>query len=98
MARQASERWASIVTEAETAGIPHSEVALKHRVTLSALKYHVYKARKSGGARLRLLPVRMGDEPTMLHAHVGAVRLSFPEGCSPSYVAALLTALSKAAC
>jgi transposase-like protein len=99
VARQTSERWASIVAEAETPGVHHADVALKHRVSLSALKYHVYKARR--GARSvvpRLLPVRIGTEPPLLQAQVGAIRVSFPEGCGPSYVAALLTALAKATC
>jgi hypothetical protein len=99
VARQTSERWASIVEEAETPGIHHADVALKHRVSLSALKYHVYKARRGGrSVAPRLLPVRIGAEPPLLQAQVGAVRLSFPEGCSPSYIAALLTALAQATC
>jgi hypothetical protein len=99
VARQASERWASIVAEAETPGVHHADIALKHRVSLSALKYHVYKARRGGrSAAPRLLPVRIGAEPPLLLAQVGAVRVSFPEGCSPSYVAALLTALAKTTC
>ena len=100
MARQAqaAQQWAEIVAEAEAAGVPHAEVALKH--SLPALKYHLYKSRKSGATSRgpRLLPVRLGDEPLMVDAHVGAVRLSFPEGCSPSYVAAVLAALQKASC
>ncbi|HKU40700.1 MAG TPA: hypothetical protein VJR89_21215 [Polyangiales bacterium] len=99
MARQASERWASIVAEAEAPGARHADIALKHRVSLSALKYHVYKARRGESTVApRLLPVRIGAEPALLQAQVGAIRVSFSEGCSPSYVAALLTALGKAAC
>ena len=98
MARQAAERWASIVAEAETPGAHHAEVALKHRVSLSALKYHVYKARRGRAVTPRLLPVRIGTDPLLLQAQVGAIRVSFPEGCNPSYVAALLAALAKAAC
>lgn len=99
MARHASERWASIVAEAETPGVRHVDIALKYRVSLSALKYHVYKARRGERtAAPRLLPVRIGTEPALLQAQVGAIRVSFSEGCSPSYVAALLTALGKTAC
>jgi hypothetical protein len=99
MARHAAERWTSIVAEAETPGVRHADVALKHRVSLSALKYHVYKARRGGrGGAPRLLPVRIGAEPPVLQAQVGAIRVSFSEGCSPVYVAALLTALGKAVC
>jgi len=86
------------VAEAETPGVRHSDVALKHRVSLSALKYHVYKARRGERAAPRLLPVRIGAEPPLLQAQVGAIRLSFSEGCSPVYVAALLSALGKAVC
>ena len=46
----------------------------------------------------RLLPVRIGAKPALPQAQVGAIGVSFSEGCSPSYVAALLTALGKAAC
>jgi hypothetical protein len=101
MARRAPAYWAEIVAEAEGSGVSHAEIAVKHRVSLSALKYHIYKSRKSERApagRPRLLPVRFAAEPMMLQAQVGAVRLSFAEGCAPSYVAALLTALSKASC
>ena len=99
VARHGSERWASIVAEAETPGVQHADVAQRHRVSLSALKYHVYKARRSGRSNTpRLLPVRVRTEPVILQAQVGAVRVSFPEGCSPSYVAALLAALANAAC
>jgi hypothetical protein len=98
VARQGSERWASIVAEAETPGVHHADIALKYRVSLSALKYHLYKARHARSVVPRLLPVRIGGEPLLLQAQVGAVRVSFPEGCSPSYVAALLAALAKAAC
>jgi hypothetical protein len=94
MARRAPAYWA----EVESSGAPHAEIAVKHRLSLSALKYHIHKSRKSERApagRPRLLPVRFAGEPMMLQAQVGAVRLSFSEGCSPSYVAALLTALSK---
>jgi transposase-like protein len=99
VARQALERWAAIVAEAETPGVHHADIAVKHRVSLSALKYHVYKARRGvRTAAPRLLPVRIEAEPVMLQVQVGAVRVSFPEGCSPSYVAALLTALAKATC
>jgi hypothetical protein len=100
MARQTTKPWAEIVAEAEAAGVPHAEIALKHRVSVPALKYHLYKSRRDGGAeaRPRLLPVRLGNEPAMLQAQYGAIRLTFPEGCSPAYVAALLTALSKTAC
>ncbi|HEY3500010.1 MAG TPA: hypothetical protein VGK73_35215 [Polyangiaceae bacterium] len=73
-------------------------------MALSTLRYHIYKARKSATipvASPRLLPVRIEREPSpisMLHARVGAVRVSFSEGCSPSYVAAVLSELSKALC
>ena len=104
VAKRAAEHWAKIVAEAEQSGASHVEVASRHRVALSTLRYHIYKARKSAAipvASPRLLPVRMEREPSamsMLHAHVGTVRVSFSEGCSPSYVAAVLSELSKASC
>jgi transposase-like protein len=101
VARRAAVRWAKIVAEAEGAGASHASVASKYRVALSTLRYQIYKARKSTGAVPRLLPVRIEHEPSpiaMLEAHVGAVRVNFSEGCSPSYVAAVLSALSKASC
>lgn len=104
MARRTAEQWAEIVAAAEQAGASHAEVAAKHRVSLSALRYHVYKARKSPDSkpgRPRLLPVRVGAAPAapaLLEAQVGAVRLRFAEGCNPSYVAAVLSALSDASC
>ena len=104
VARRAAERWAQIVAEAERAGASHAEVASKYRVPLSTLRYQIYKARRSTAAAAaspRLLPVRIEHDRSpisILHAHVGAVRLSFAEGCSPSYLAALLSALGKASC
>lgn len=87
------------MAEAETPGVRHSDVALKHRVSLSALKYHVYKARRGErGTAPRLLPVRIGAEPPVLQAQVGTIRVSFSESCSPAYVAALLGALGKTVC
>jgi hypothetical protein len=71
------------------------------RVPLSTLRYHIYKACRVAAASPRLRPVRIEREPmssSMLQAHVGAVRVSFAEGCSLSYVAAVLSALSKASC
>jgi len=96
MARQSSERWAEIVADAEASGVSHAQVAAKHRVSLPALKYHLYRARKGNGPRL--LPVRVGAEPMLLQAQCGPVRVAFPEGCSPTYVAAVLAALAKIAC
>ena len=106
VAKQTAERWAAIVAEAEQAGVPHAQVAARHRVSLPALKYHLYKTRRANANRgqprpPRLLPVQTAFEPTeraMLQAEVGAVRLRFPEGCDPTYVAALLSELRKAAC
>jgi transposase-like protein len=101
MARRAAEHWADIVAEAEQAGVSHAQVALKHRVSLSTLRYHVYKARRGGASKPsapRLLPIRVDADATVLEAQVGAVRLRFAEGCNPSYVAAVLSALSNAPC
>jgi hypothetical protein len=104
VARRAAGRWGKIIAEAEQAGASHAEVASKYRVALSTLRYHIYKARQSAvaaAATPRLLPVRVEREPSpisTLHAHVGAVRVSFAEGCSPSYVADVLSALIKASC
>jgi hypothetical protein len=98
MARQSSERWAEIVADAEATGAPHAQVAAKYRVSLSALKYHLYRSRKVTGNGPRLLPVRVGAEPILLQAQCGPVRVAFPEGCSPTYVAAVLAALAKITC
>jgi hypothetical protein len=99
MANRDAGSWAAIVAEAETAGIPHTEVAAKHGVTVAALKYHVYKRRKSGSKPgPRVLPVRIGDERRGLLAEFGNVKLSFGDGCDPAYVAAVLNALGKSAC
>ena len=83
VARQTAERWTSIVAEAEIPGAHHADIALKHRVSLSALKYHVYKARHGRAVTPRLLPVRIGGETLLLQAQVGAIRVSFPRGAPP---------------
>jgi hypothetical protein len=99
MANRDAGSWAAMVAEAETAGVPHTEVAAKHGVTVAALKYHIYKRRKAGAKSApRVLPVRIGDEPRGLLAEFGSVKLSFSENCDPAYVAAVLSALGKSAC
>jgi len=100
MANRDAGSWAAIVAEAETAGVPHTEVAAKHGVTVAALKYHIYKRRKAAGSKPapRVLPVRLSDERRGLLAEFGNVKLSFSESCDPAYVAAVLSALGKSAC
>lgn len=84
------------MAEAEKAGLPHTEIAARHGVSLPALKYHIYKARNAGTkAEPRVLPVRMADERRTFQVELGAVRLSFAEGCEPAYVAAVLSAVGK---
>lgn len=96
MANRDSRSWAAIVAEAESAGVPHKEIAGKHGVTVAALKYHIYQARKRGRTEPRVLPVRVGDESRTFVVEVGVARLRFAEGCEPGYVAAVLTAVAKA--
>jgi hypothetical protein len=96
MAKRNAQFWSAIVVEAETAGVPHTQIAAKHGVSLPALKYHIYKARNAGAkAEPRLLPVRMTDERRTFQVELGAVRLNFAEGCEPAYVAAVLSAVGK---
>jgi len=99
MARQSSGRWAEIVAEAEASGVPQAQVALKYHVSLPALKYHLYRARRTvGSPPPRLLPVQLGYDRILLQAQCEPVGLAFPEGCSPAYVAAVLGALAKITC
>jgi hypothetical protein len=98
MAKRDASAWAAIVTEAETTGVPHGEIAKKHGVTLPALKYHLYKSRGRGESKAqspRVLPVRVDAAPATVEAEFGAVRVSFRDGCDPGYVAAVLAALGK---
>jgi hypothetical protein len=99
MAKRDAESWAAIVAEAETAGVPHGEIAKKHGVTLATLKYHLYKARGAGKKKApapRMLPVRVVTEgAAAVEAQFGSVRVSFRDGCDPAYVVAVLGALGK---
>jgi hypothetical protein len=98
MARRTAQFWSEIVTEAESAGVPHAVAAAKHRVSLPALKYHIYKARsaaQSSRNATSLLPVRVTGERRTFDVELGALRLIFSEGCEPAYVAAVLSALRK---
>ena len=100
MAReQRAEFWAAVVAEAQAGGASHAEIAAKHGVTEAALKYHFYKARRSGKrpAVPRVLPVRVkGESPSaLIEAEFRGVRVSFREGCEPAYIAAVLGALGK---
>jgi hypothetical protein len=98
MAKRDAGSWAAIVVEAESAGVPHAEIARKHGVSLAALKYHIYKSRRgdaSAGSEARVLPVRVRAETAAVEAEFGAVRVRFRDGCDPAYVAAVLAALGK---
>ncbi|HET7544603.1 MAG TPA: hypothetical protein VFK05_32255 [Polyangiaceae bacterium] len=82
------------VAEAESAGVPHGDVAKKHGVTLATLKYHLYKARGAGKKKTRaprMLPVRLVTEGA---AAVETQRVSFRDGCDPAYVVTVLGALN----
>ena len=98
MVRRSSQFWAELVAEAETAGLPHTVVAAKHRVSPAALKYHIYKTRNAGAKveAPRLLPVRTTGERRTFEVVLGALRLSFAEDCDPAYVAAVVSAVGKA--
>jgi hypothetical protein len=102
MATRDAESWAAIVAEAETAGVPHGEIAKKHGVTLATLKYHLYKSRgvtgKTKKRTPRVLPVRVVAEASSsasVEAHFGSLRVSFRDSCDPAYVVAVLSALGK---
>lgn len=98
MAKRDAESWAAIVAEAETAGVPHRQIAEKHGVTLATLKYHLYRSRaaKHEQGAPRLLPVAVkAAASSSVEAQVGAVRVTFSDGCDPQYVAAVLSALAK---
>lgn len=95
MANRDAKWWAAIVAEAESAGVPHKEIAAKHGVSLAALKYHIYQSRQRG-TEPQVLPVRVGDEARTFVVEVGTARLRFAEGCDPAYVAAVLSAVAKA--
>ncbi|MFZ5895584.1 MAG: hypothetical protein ACOY0T_31290 [Myxococcota bacterium] len=95
MANRDAKSWAAIVAEAEIAGVPHKEIAAKHGVTVAALKYHLYQTRQREAGEPRVLPVRVGDESRTFVVEVGTARLRFAEGCEPSYVAAVLSAVIK---
>ena len=97
--RDQSGRWATIVAEAESSEATHIEVAKKHGVSLPALKYHIYKARKEGSApQPRLLPVRTSDSGAAVQVELGQLRLSFRSDCDPGFVAAVVRALAKDEC
>ena len=74
MANRDAGSWAAIVAEAEAAGVPHTGIAAKHSVPVAALKYHIYKRRKTGGSKSvpRVLPVRIGDDRRGLMADSAA--------------------------
>lgn len=95
-AGQRPEFWAALVAEALAGGASHAEIAARHGVTESALKYYFYKARKQPptAKRVAVLPVRVGDEARLISVELGgSLRLRFAEGCDPGYVAALVAKL-----
>jgi transposase-like protein len=102
MARTAQkpEFWAAVVAEARTGELALVEVAAKHGVSVAALKYHLYKGKRSATKQAptpRVLPVRLKSERSVavVEAELGSVRVNFREGCDPAYVAAVLGALAK---
>lgn len=100
MARRASGKWAVIVAAAERSGLPHAAVAKRHGVTVAALKYHLYKARRAGGGpqSVRVLPVRTDEGGPALTVRLGVMTLQFRDDCDPSYIAAVLRALGEPPC
>jgi transposase-like protein len=91
-----AEFWARLVAEAKTSGTVCREVAAKHGVSESALRYHVYKAR-DGKRSTAILPVRvLGAERPLVEIDVGSgVRLRVADGCDPDFVVALVSRLRQ---
>ena len=91
-----SEFWLRVVAEARTPGADCRDVAARHGVTVSALKYHLQKARSSR-ASTAILPVRVvsGERPMVEIDMAPGVRLRVSEGCDPRFVAALVARLRQ---
>ncbi len=89
--------WSAVVAEAQLGAEPHSAIAAKHGVTEAALKYHFYKAQRSGTPSHKpspILPVRVEADSRLFSVEMdGSLRLRFAEGCDPAYVAAVIAKL-----
>lgn len=84
--------WERLIREVEAGGGAR-DVAQRHGVSQSALASWRRKLRISSAG---LLPVRMVEgAQRRIEVIVGAHRVSFEEGSEPSYVAALVHALSR---
>ena len=88
--------WAPLV-RAVLDGDAIAAVARRHNVSNSALGYWVSKAKKAAGPSA-FLPVRVVSPPRVSHAsvlelRVQDVRLRFPAGTEPAYLASVLAAL-----
>ena len=87
--------WERLVREVEAGGHAR-DVAQRHGVSASGLLFWRRKLRTEGTRSGGLLPVRvLGESRRRMDVSVGAHRLSFEEGSEPSYVAALVQALSR---
>jgi len=90
-----SDFWAPLV-RAVLDGDPITAVARRHNVSNSALSYWVSKAKKAS-APSAFLPVRLAPprvaSSSVLELRIDALRLRFPVGTEPAYLASLLAAL-----
>jgi transposase-like protein len=96
--RRTAEVWAELVSEVLTGELTLEDVARKHGITASSLRYHYYKARPKTDAAPQVLPVRVSTMSVRdggCELIVGTARLRFDAGCDPAYVAAVVSALSK---
>lgn len=91
-----SDFWAPLV-RAVLDGDAIAAVARRHNVSNSALGYWVTKAKKAS-APASFLPVRVAPPPrarpsSLLELRVEDLRLRFPAGTEPTYLASVLSAL-----
>lgn len=96
--RKGAEFWSKIVAEATSSGGTRAAVAARHGISVAALNYHLHKARRNGpgseqSAPAVMLPVRVTATRSRHSIELelsDGVRLRFPEGCDPAYVAELV--------
>lgn len=87
--------WLRLVGEVEAGGRP-LEVARRNGVSQSALLRWRRKLGKGSSVSGALLPVRIAEgRVRRVEVAIGSHRLSFDEGSEPSYIAALVHALSR---
>jgi len=102
--RRSREFWEQVVDAFESGAATQKQLAHRHRVSVSAVQFWIYRLRREGKKRRKpsrkaspqLLPVRVSELPVatrLIEVQVEQLRMRFPEGTTPRYLAEIVQAM-----